>query len=45
MAERLVRYLAIEDSLQIKIKYKLAHNNQLCVQWFDLPDEEIKKTR
>ena len=38
MSERLVRDLAIEEALQIEIKYTLAHNNKSYVQWCDLSD-------
>ena len=33
MAERLVRYLAIEEALQEEIKYTLERNNQLYGEW------------
>ena len=45
MAERLVRDLAIEESLQIEIKTTLVHNNQSYVQWCDISDEKINKNK
>ena len=45
MVERLIRDLAIEESLQIKIKATLAHNNQSYVPWCDLSDEERNKNK
>ena len=45
-AKRLMRDLAIEESLQIEIKYTLAHNNQSYVQCSVTSNKEInKKTR
>ena len=45
MAERLVRYLAIEQAHQEEIKNTLEQNNQSYGDWCDLPDEETKRTR
>ena len=45
MAERLVRDLAIEEALQIKIKATLSHNNQSHFKWFALSDEKINKNK
>ena len=45
MAERMVRYLAIEEALQDEIKYTLEHNNHSYVDWCDLSDKEKIKTR
>ena len=42
MAERLVRYLAIEQVLQKEIKDKLEHNNQSYGEWC-LQTEKGKK--
>ena len=36
MAERLVRYLAIEEALQDEIKDTLEQNNQSYINWWDL---------
>ena len=43
MAERLVRYLAIEQALQEEIKDTLEHNNQSYGEWCSLSDEDKKK--
>ena len=43
MAERLVRDLEIEQSLQEEIKDTLEHNNQSYGDWCDLSDKEEKK--
>ena len=45
MAERLVRYLAIEQALQEEIKGTLEHNNQSYGDWCDLSDKNAKITR
>ena len=39
MAERPVRYLAIEEALQTEVKKTLEHNNQSYVDWCDLSDK------
>ena len=39
MAERLVRYLAIEEALQEEIKDTLEHNNQSYGEWCAQTDE------
>ena len=43
MAERLVRDLAIDQSLQEEIKDTLEHNNQSYGDWCALLDEEKKE--
>ena len=43
MAERLVRYLSIEDSLWDEIKYTLEQKNQSYVYWCYLSDKEKNK--
>ena len=45
MDERLVRYLAIEEALQDKIKYTLEHNNQSYGEWCALSDEDKNKNK
>ena len=44
MAERLVRYLAIEEDLHDEIKDTIEHNTQSYVKWCALSDKG-KKTR
>ena len=39
MAERLVRYLEIEGSLQTEIKETLEHINQVYIYWCVLSDK------
>ena len=41
MVEQLVKDLAIEEDLQIKLKYTQAHNNKSYVRWCAISDEEI----
>ena len=43
--EQLVKYLAIEEALQTKIKEALEHKNQSYVDWCDLSYKEKIKTR
>ena len=45
MAERLVRYLAIEQALQEEIKDTLEHNNQSYGDWCSLSDRYKKKNK
>ena len=45
MAERLVRYLAIEQALQEEIKDTLEHNNQSYGDWCNLSDEDKKMSK
>ena len=45
MAERLVRYLAIEKALQEEIKDTLEHNNQSYGDWCALSYEDKKKNK
>ena len=40
-----MRYLAIEEALQIYIKDILAHNNKSYVQWCDISDEKRNKNK
>ena len=40
MAERLVRYLAIEEALQEELKHTLEHNNQSYGEWCALSDKD-----
>ena len=40
MAERMARYLEIEEALQDEIKDTLEHNNQSYGDWCDLSDKE-----
>ena len=45
MAERLVRYLAIEEALQEEIKDTLERNNQSYGEWCAQTDNEKTTTR
>ena len=45
MAERMMRDVAIEEALKIKIRATLEHNNQSFVQCCDRSDEERNKNK
>ena len=43
MAERLVRYLEIEEAIQEKIKHTIEHNNQSYGEWCAQTDKDKKQ--
>ena len=40
MAERLVRYLSIEEAFQEEIKHTLEHKSRSCCDWCALSDKD-----